>query len=128
MAKILVVDDDKVMLGLLKTLMELEGNEVVTASRPEMVVPTVKENDISLILMDYYLGGANSMNALRDLKSSDTLKDIPVLMTSGLDRQLECIKAGANGFIQKPFRPVELLQQIQEILDQTNKPEAAARV
>jgi CheY-like chemotaxis protein len=39
MAKILVADDDKVMLGLMMTLMELEGDEVVTVTRPEDIVP-----------------------------------------------------------------------------------------
>jgi DNA-binding response OmpR family regulator len=119
MSKILVADDDKVMLGLLKTLMEMEGNEVVAVTRPEDIVPAVRAEEMTLILMDYHLAGGNSMDALRTLKSDAVLKEIPVLVTSGMDRELECKKAGADDFILKPFRPNELLDRISAMIAQT---------
>ena len=120
MSKILVADDDKVMLGLLKTLMEMEGNEVVTVTRPEDIVPAAQAEEMTLILMDYHLAGGNSMDALRTLKSDAVLKEIPVLVTSGMDRELECKKAGADDFILKPFRPNELLDRISAMIAQTH--------
>jgi len=119
MPKILVADDDKVMLGLLKTLMEMEGNEVVTVTRPEDIVPAAQAEEMALILIDYHLAGGNSMGALRALKSDAVLKTIPVLVTSGMDREYECKKAGAEDFILKPFRPNELLERISTIIAQT---------
>lgn len=119
MPRILVADDDKVMLGLLKTLMEMEGNEVVAVTRPEDIVPAAQAEEMALILMDYHLAGGNSMNALRTLKNDVVLKDIPVLVTSGMDREYECRKAGAEDFILKPFRPNELLERISAMIAQT---------
>jgi len=119
MPRILVADDDKVMLGLLKTLMEMEGNEVVTVTRPEDIVPAAQVEEMALILMDYHLAGGNSMDALRTLKNDVVLKDIPVLVTSGMDREYECKKAGAEDFILKPFRPNELLERISAMIAQT---------
>lgn len=119
MPKILVADDDKVMLGLLKTLMEMEGDEVVTVTRPEDIVPAVREQELALILMDYHLAGGNSMEALRTLKNDAELKRIPVLVTSGMDREYECKKIGADDFILKPFRPNELLERINTMIAQT---------
>jgi len=116
MPRILVADDDKVMLGLLKTLMEMEGNEVVAVTRPEDIVPAAQAQELALILMDYHLAGGDSISALRTLKSDATLKDIPVLVTSGMDRELECKKAGAEDFILKPFRPNELLERISAMI------------
>jgi len=119
MPRILVADDDKVMLGLLKTLMEMEGNEVVAVTRPEDIVPAAQAQEPALILMDYHLAGGDSISALRTLKSDAALKDIPVLVTSGMDRELECQKAGAEGFILKPFRPTELLDRISAMITPT---------
>lgn len=119
MPRILVADDDKVMLGLLKTLMEMEGNEVVAVTRPEDIVPAARAQELALILMDYHLAGGDSINALRILKRDEALKGIPVLVTSGMDRELECKKAGAEGFILKPFRPNELLERISVMITQT---------
>ena len=119
MARILVADDDKVMLGLLKTLMEMEGNEVVAVTRPEDILPAVQAEKMTLILMDYHLAGGNSMEALRILKNDAVLKEIPVLVTSGMDRELECKKLGAESFILKPFRPNELLERINAMITQT---------
>ena len=118
MSKILVADDDRVMLGLLKTLMEMEGNEVVTVTRPEDIVPAAQAEEMTLILMDYHLAGGNSMDALRTLKSDPVLKKIPVLVASGMDREFECKKAGAESFILKPFRPAELLDHINTMIAQ----------
>lgn len=119
MAKILVADDDKVMLGLLKTLMELEGDEVVTATRPQDIVPLAQSHDITMILMDYHLAGGDSMSALDVLKSDDTLRQIPVLVASGMDYETECLKKGAEGFILKPFRPADLLSRMRKIMEVT---------
>jgi DNA-binding response OmpR family regulator len=110
--KILVADDDVVMLGLLRTLFELEGNKVIAVTRPEEIIPAVRQENPALILMDYHLAGGDVMDTLVQLKSTEELKEIPVLVTSGMDREVACLKAGANGFILKPFRPTQLLDRI----------------
>ncbi len=118
MPKILIVDDDPVMLGLLTTLLELEGYEVLTVTKPESIVPMVQAESPVFILMDYNLAGGNSMEALRELKNDLQLKTIPVLMASGMDCRYECAQVGADSFILKPFRPAELLTRIAEMLDE----------
>ena len=115
--KILVADDDTVMLGLLRTLMELEDNEIVTVTRPEEIIPAVRREDPSLVLLDYHLAGGDSIDALSLLKSNSELQNIPVLVTSGMDRQEECLEAGADGFILKPFKPAQLIEYIQETVN-----------
>ncbi len=121
MAKILVADDDRVMLGLLTTLMELEGDEVITVTRPDDIVPIVQSEEITMVLMDYHLAGGDSMIALQTIKNDDDLKRIPVLVTSGMDREVECLRNGAEGFILKPFRPAELLRQMRMIMDESQQ-------
>ncbi len=117
MTKILVADDDKVMLGLITTLMELEGQDVVTVTRPEQIVPTAEQENPDLLLMDYHLSGGTSLEALKELKRHAQFKDVPVVVTSGMDRETECLRAGATDFILKPFRPQELLDRLSNILN-----------
>jgi len=114
--KILIADDDTVMLSLLRTLMELEGNEVVTVKRPEDIIPAAQRDIPGFILMDYHLAGGDAMTPLLDLKSDEALKGIPVLVTSGMDREHVCLSAGADGFMLKPFRPSQLLEKINEMV------------
>lgn len=113
--KILVADDDVVMLGLLKTLIELEGDRVVTVTRPEDIIPAAIKEPPGLILMDYHLAGGDVMATLLKLKCTDGLKEIPVLVTSGMDHEVACLRAGAEGFILKPFKPAQLLDRIRTI-------------
>ena len=116
MTKILVADDDTVMLGLLTTLMELEGNKIATVTRPGEIIPAVERERPDLILMDYHLAGGDVLETLIDLKSREDMGKIPVLVASGMDRETACLRAGANGFILKPFRPAQLLERMREML------------
>jgi len=115
MPKILVADDDEIMLGLLKTLFELEGSQVVTITRPEDIIPAARRENPNLILMDYHLAGGDVMDALVELKQSEDLQRIPVIVTSGMDRETACLNAGADSFVLKPFRPAQLLAKMREV-------------
>ncbi len=117
MAKILIADDDKVMRDLLITLLDLEGDQGIPVSKPEEVEPVTRQEDPDLILMDVHLSGGDALPALRALKADSGLCDIPVLMTSGMDVERECLDAGADGFIMKPFRPDDLLKRIKDFLE-----------
>ena len=117
MTKILVADDDTVMLGLLKTLLELEGHEVISVIRQDEIIPAVEQNKPAMILMDFHLAGGNALNAIKTLKNNQDYQDVPVLVTSGMDCKRECIEAGANGFILKPFRPSLLIDSIRAVLE-----------
>ena len=106
MTKILVADDDTVMLGLLKTLLELEGFEVISVSRQDEIFPAVEKEKPAMILMDFHLAGGNALNAIKHLKNNQEYKDLPVLVTSGMDCKDECLAAGADGFYAQTISPI----------------------
>lgn len=112
----MVVDDDKTFRRLLVTVLELEGHEAVAVAQPEAIVATVRQKDPDLVLMDIHIGKRDTLGALRDLKSDEALDDIPVVMTSGSDRGQECLDAGADKFLMKPFRPSEMVATIDELI------------
>lgn len=115
MNTVVVVDDDQVFTGLLKTVFEFEGYQVVVVTWPDDVVATVRQVKPSLVLMDVHTGRGDTLSVLRELRADDALKDVSVMMISGMDRSAECLAAGAHAFILKPFSPSELLAQVADL-------------
>jgi len=117
MESIVVVDDDRIFRELLQTILKMEGYRTVVSTKPEDVVPTVREAEPVLVLMDVHIHNQDTLGALRQLKADETLRDIPVVMTSGMDRADECLDAGANAFVLKPFRPSEMMEKITNLIE-----------
>ncbi len=115
MARIVVVDDDRVFRQLLLMMLELEGHEAVPVSESEAIVTTVRREGPGLVLMDVHIGNRDTLDTLRELKADAELGNIPVIMTSGMDRGQECLEAGADHFVLKPFRPSAMLAKIKEL-------------
>ncbi len=116
METIVVVDDDRVFRELLTTVLNLEGYRAVVRTTPEEVIPTVREEEPALVLMDFHIHRQNTLGTLQALKDDEALQDVPVIMTSGMDHAEECMSAGADAFVLKPFRPSEMLDKIVELI------------
>ena len=116
MIKVLVVDDDRATGGLLKTIFEMEGFKAIVCADPGRVLDLVRREKPDLLFMDFHLAEVDSLPVLREIKGDDKLKATPVIMTSGLDRSQECIQAGADHFVLKPFRPANLMDEVRSVL------------
>lgn len=117
MNTVLVVDDDQVFSRLLRTILELEGYQVAAVTCREDVVPAVRQAKPSLVLMDVHVSRGDTLGVLRELRADETLKTMPVVMTSGMDCSDECLAAGADAFLLKPFRPSEALIVIADLIN-----------
>ena len=116
MNTIIVVDDDQIFCGLLKTVLEFENYEVIVESNPDNVVAMVSQEQPILVLMDVHSDQGDTLGVLRELGEGEATKAVPVVMASGMDRSDECIRAGASGFLLKPFRPDELIDMVTEAI------------
>ncbi|MDY7075508.1 MAG: response regulator [Chloroflexota bacterium] len=116
MDTIIVVDDDEIFCRLLKTVLEFENYQVVVEPNPDNLLPTVHQVEPTLVLMDVHSQEGDTLDVLRELRADDTLEALPVVMTSGMDRSEECLKAGATDFILKPFRPTELITLVADLV------------
>jgi len=117
MQKVMLVEDDATMIGLLNILLEMEGFEVVKMLEddPDQILETIRKERPAVILMDVHLRQANGLDLLRMIKGEEDTKASKVLMSSGIDFREECTKAGADGFILKPYMPDVLIQQIRQM-------------
>jgi DNA-binding response OmpR family regulator len=118
MKKIMLIEDDATMLGLLKILLEMEGFSVANPQEdhPDQIIETIRQEKPALILMDVHLRGMNGFDLLRKIQEEPDFKDMKVLMSSGIDFHDDCEKAGADGFILKPYMPDQLIQRIRSMV------------
>ena len=126
--KVFVVDDDPTMVTLLHTLLELEGYQVATAEDWTDIAGAVMKAKPDIVLMDYFLPGTDGREVLRALRSTPGYEHISIIMTSGMDREDECLEAGADAFLLKPYSPDHLLETIRDLsrIDgKNNSPEKA---
>ena len=114
MTKVLLVEDDATMRNLLKTLLEIEKFEVVIADMGQPALDEIRKANPDAILMDVHLQRENGMDVVKALRKFPAGKRIKVLMASGMDLKHECIDAGADGFLMKPYMPDELINWLKQ--------------
>ena len=117
--KVMLVEDDETMLSLLQTLLQFEGYQVTVSGHArtlEDIVERIRQEKPSVILLDVNLRYLNGFDLLRDIRADNELNSIRVLMSSGMDYHVECMEAGADGFLLKPYMPDELIQMIRKQL------------
>jgi len=115
----MVVDDDRTMVTLLRTLLELDGYQVVQPTNAASVLESIVAERPDLVLMDVFLRGHDGIDLVRGLRKLPELAQTPVVMTSGMDVSEQSLAAGANSFMLKPYDPEVLLQTIRSQLGQT---------
>jgi CheY-like chemotaxis protein len=119
--KALVVDDDQLMRRLCSGVLELAGCQVITARNGREAVELATRELPQVIIMDVVMAEMNGLEALRQLKHSETTRDIPVIIISGEEdakTREESELSGAAMFLSKPFRAAELLEAVQRLMRQ----------
>lgn len=113
--KILVIEDDRAIVEVVKIILETEGHTVFTAATSDEAYRIIEEDIPHLVLLDIWLGGHDGGKIAKILKTTNLTKHIPVVMTSA-NSETEKIAtvSGADGFLLKPFTIDELLQVIQK--------------
>jgi DNA-binding response OmpR family regulator len=124
LVKILIADDDVSVALLLKTLLQIEGYQVVTTAHGSQIVQLIETEKPDLVLLDFYLGAQQGVRVLETIRGVPSVAHTPVLLTSALDHRYEGEKAGADGFIQKPFGANDLLLAIEQLLAAAAKNES----
>jgi len=110
----MLLEDDLTMLGLLKTLLEIEGYQVVQFEVPnqETFLFDLLEEKPDYLVMDVNLRRVNGLDIVRALRLNKAFQTLRVIMTSGMNIGDSCIKSGADTFILKPFMPEELIDSL----------------
>jgi DNA-binding response OmpR family regulator len=116
----MLIEDDATMLSLLGTLLEFEGFQVASLNGEtdaDHILQKMRSEMPELILLDVHLPGVSGFELMRRMRGDEELKSTKVIMSSGMNLNIECRQAGADGFILKPYMPEELVEKIRETLE-----------
>ena len=123
-AKVLVVDDDKDILDLLKYNLEKEGLKVRTVSDSRESIKAAEEFHPDLLLLDIMMPHLDGIDVCRQIREKETLNDVVIIfLTARVEEYTEVAAFGAGGddYIIKPIRPRALLMRIRAILERKYK-------
>jgi DNA-binding response OmpR family regulator len=121
MANILVAEDERDIRELINFTLSFAGHQVTLAANGEEAVAMAQEVRPDLILMDVRMPKLTGYDACRQIKTIDTIKNIPVVFLSakGQDQEIAMgMEVGAIDYILKPFAPDELAQRITDVLQE----------
>ena len=111
-ARILVVDDEKTITDLVGIYLEKEGYEVTLAYNGADAAKAILEREFDLAILDVMLPDIDGFELLRTIRVGHTY---PVIMLTARDSQrdkIEGLTLGADDYVAKPFRPLELMARV----------------
>lgn len=117
--KVLVIDDDPTTCGLLETVLQMENYRTASINKINHgdIIALLSREMPDILILDYHLGAKETLQYVTDIRVNPDWRHLPVLMTSAIDHHQECLAAGANGFILKPFNWQEMTQSINKARD-----------
>jgi DNA-binding NtrC family response regulator len=118
--KILVVDDDAIVIKSCRRILEAEGFEVTSVPSADEALEKIKYYEFDLLLMDVKMPKHDGIFLMREIKKN--WPDIPIIVMSGYptpETIADVLKLGATQFIPKPFRPDELVKSVRQVIQKT---------
>ena len=91
----------------------MEGYQVATLlDKPGDVLDNIRAAKPDVLLIDIFLGDRNGLDIVRQIRQMPDLNSMKIIMASGIDKTEDCLAAGANDFLLKPYMPNELFEKL----------------
>jgi DNA-binding response OmpR family regulator len=119
LGKVLVVDDDQIVLELVKLYGEREGFEVIGVNDGNQVLAAFDRENPDVVILDIMLPGKDGLTLCRELRA---VRMIPIIMLTAKGEEADRVlglEMGADDYVSKPFSPRELVARIKAVLRRT---------
>lgn len=120
MAKILLIEDDSLIVKIYTTRLKADGYEVISAEDGEKGIEVARQENPDLVLLDVMMPKVDGFTVLETLRSDEQFKMKPIIMYSNLAQEAETKRAlelGATEFITKAnISPTELVNKIKSFI------------
>ena len=115
--RVLCVDDEPVILQILRRLLEVQGFDPVTCSNPLTALSEFSEGMFDVVITDIHMPQMDGLSLMRSLRAKQP--DLPVVIVTGqgtVDTAIQALREGASGMLVKPFTGEELLSEVRRAL------------
>jgi len=119
LANVLLVEDEKSIVTLIKYNLEKEGFKVFCAETGEEALKIIKEKTLDVVILDWMLPDVSGIEVCRQIKKDKKLKNVPVLILTAKgepDDKIKGLEVGADDYVTKPFNNKELLLRIKSLI------------
>ena len=116
--RILVCDDHDSIRGMIETLVSASGHEVVGVASGAKAVELALTEKFDVLLVDLMLPGLDGFDVCTRLRGEEVTRELPIFVISAMDdpaTRERCAKIGVTAFYAKPFKPMELLEDIRRL-------------
>ncbi|MEO8413443.1 MAG: response regulator [Ginsengibacter sp.] len=114
---ILLIDDNEDILFMMRAMLKLKGYSVSIEENIGNLETSILNLSPDIILMDMLLYGEDGRDICRNLKANEAFSRIPIVMISAHpDAKAECLAAGADYFLEKPFEMKDLYKSVSMVL------------
>ena len=118
--RILIVDDDEMVLIALNELLRPEGYEVHTVSRGAEALKKLDQNGYDLLMLDVIMPEMDGFELCKKIREKENYRETPIVFLTAKSQEedrVQGIDAGANLFLSKPISPEKLLGIISDTID-----------
>ncbi|MCM3738274.1 response regulator transcription factor [Bacillus cytotoxicus] len=113
---VLIVDDEKDMLRILKVYFEREGYSVFLAEDGERALDIFYEKKVDLLILDWMMPRVNGLSVCKEVKKHSDAKVLILTAKSEHEDELMALNTGADDYVKKPFHPGILLTRAKKLL------------
>ncbi len=122
--KVLVADDDPIILNFLHSLLKDKGYEVITAEDGERALEMALIYHPDIIVTDIVMPYRDGFDLIKVLRKESKLKNTPIVILSMKDKEDDIVKGleeGADDYVIKPFNALELIARIKKLLEKIKR-------
>jgi len=125
MAKIIVIEDDEILLSVLESKLSKEGYEVISARDGEEGLRKIKEENPDLVLLDIFMPKMNGLEVMKKLKEDRSFAPPPIIVISNSGQPIELEEAKKLGaidwLVKAMFDPNEVMDKVKKVLKDITK-------
>lgn len=125
MTKVLVIDDEKDIVALLRYHLEKAGFQCLEGLDGTTALRLIREQHPDLLILDLMLPGMDGLEICRQLRQDTTTVRLPILMLTAKAEEVDRVvglEVGADDYVVKPFSPRELIARVRAILRRAQEP------
>ncbi|HZI93013.1 MAG TPA: response regulator [Patescibacteria group bacterium] len=118
--RIVIADDDPIVIKFLSAIFQDEGFEVRTADDGEKALKVIRETRPDLIILDLVMPYHDGFEICQQVRAAALTANVPVIILSMKEKEQDAIRAfevGADDFIRKPFNALELVARARKLMN-----------